>query len=61
MPVPENIELKSGMIVPYDEVTKVMASLRALYNDQRFDSKRKYWLFRALEEHIDCMRIPTIS
>ena len=58
VPAPKDVELKSGIIVPYDEVTKVMANLKALDEDQRFDYISKYWLFCELEEHIDCMQSP---
>ena len=51
IPVPENVELKSGIIVSHDEVTKVMANLKALYNDPRITSESKCWCFVELEEH----------
>ena len=56
VPAPKDVELKSGIIVSYDEVTKVMANLKALDEDQRFDYIRKYWLFCELEEHYGGMR-----
>ena len=46
------MELKNGVVVPSDEVMRVMALLRALREDPRLAfSLTKYWFFRDLENY----------
>jgi hypothetical protein len=45
---PKMVELKNGVLVPFDEVTRVTENLKALAKDERLATGTKFTLFCAL-------------